>query len=211
MPHDEALRTTEGPAGGLPQLTLRDPRYLRLLALCVLLTFPAALITVGFIKAYTELIHLVWTTLPDQIGVSDKAWLALVIAPLAGALIGLVIRYAPGQRIMVDVRINGAASARLVLDTGADRTIINPRALRSAGVLLTKPVATGQIVGVTGTDRLPFVIVDSLDVGDVRLVQMPVGVYEIAEADDGLLGRDFLDRFHVTIDAARGLVTLSPK
>ena len=76
---------------------------------------------------------------------------------------------------------------------------------------LTKPVATGQIVGVTGTDRLPFVIVDSLDVGEARLVQMPVGVYEIAAADDGLLGRDFLDRFHVTIDAARGLVTLSPK
>ena len=49
------------------------------------------------IKAYTELIHLVWTTLPDQIGVSDKAWLALVIAPLAGALVGLVIRYAPGH------------------------------------------------------------------------------------------------------------------
>jgi len=124
---------------------------------------------------------------------------------------GTVIRYAPGQRIMVDVRINGAASVRLVLDTGADRTIITPRALRSAGVSLTKPVATGQIVGVTGGDRLPFVIVDSLDVGDARLVQMPVGVYEIAEAADGLLGRDFLDRFHVTIDAARGLVTLSPK
>jgi len=124
---------------------------------------------------------------------------------------GTVISYAPGQRIMVDVRINGAGSARLVLDTGADRTIINPRALRSAGVSLTKPVATGQIVGVTGSDRLPFVIVDSLDVGDARLAQMPVGVYEVAEADDGLLGRDFLDRFHVTIDAARGLVTLSPK
>ena len=124
---------------------------------------------------------------------------------------GTVIRYAPGQRIMVDVRINGAASARLVLDTGADRTIINPRALRAAGVSLTKPVATGQIVGVTGSDRLPFVVVDSLDVGEARLVRMPVGVYEVAEADDGLLGRDFLDRFHVTIDAARGLVTLSPK
>jgi hypothetical protein len=123
---------------------------------------------------------------------------------------GTVISYAPGQRIMVDVRINGAGSARLVLDTGADRTIINPRALRSAGVSLTT-VATGQIVGVTGSDRMPFVIVDSLDVGDARLAQMPVGVYEVAEADDGLLGRDFLDRFHVTIDAARGLVTLSPK
>ena len=123
-----------------------------------------------------------------------------------------IIRYSPGQRIMVDIRINGAASARLVLDTGADRTIISPRALRAAGVSLTRVIATGQVVGVTGSDRLPFVMVDSLDVGEARAVQVPVGAYEIAQTEgDGLLGRDFLDRFHVTIDAARGLVTLSPK
>jgi len=125
---------------------------------------------------------------------------------------GTVIRYAPGQRIMVDVRINGSTSARLVLDTGADRTIISPRALSAAGVSLAKTIATGQVIGVTGTDRLPFVIVDSLEVGDARAVQLPVGAYEIVQAEaDGLLGRDFLDRFHVTIDSARGLVTLSPK
>ena len=123
-----------------------------------------------------------------------------------------VIRYSPGQRIMVDVRINGTASAHLVLDTGADRTIISPRALRAAGVSLTRVIATGQVVGVTGIDRLPFVIVDSLDVGEAHIVQIPVGAYEIAQTDgDGLLGRDFLDRFHVTIDSARGLVTLAPK
>jgi hypothetical protein len=28
---------------------------------------------------------------------------------------------------------------------------------------------------------------------------------------DGLLGRDFLDRFHVSIDATRGEVTLKPR
>jgi predicted aspartyl protease len=123
-----------------------------------------------------------------------------------------VIRYAPGQRIMVDVRINGAGSARLVFDTGADRTIISPRALRAAGVSLTRVIATGQVVGVTGSDRLPFVGIDSLDVGEARITQIPVGAYEIAQAEgDGILGRDVLDRFHITIDAARGQVTLAPK
>jgi len=125
---------------------------------------------------------------------------------------GTVIRYSPGQRIMVDVRINGSASARLLLDTGADRTIISPRALRAAGVSLTRTIATGQLVGVTGTDRVSFVVVDSLEVGDARAARLPVGAYQMVEAEaDGLLGRDFLDRFHVTIDATRGLVTLSPK
>jgi len=125
---------------------------------------------------------------------------------------GTVIRYSPGQRIMVDVRINGSASARLLLDTGADRTIISPRALRAAGVSLTKTIATGRLVGVTGTDRVSFVVVESLDVGDARVASFPVAAYEMVDAQgDGLLGRDFLDRFHVTIDAGRGLVTLSPK
>ena len=64
----------------------------------------------------------------------------------------------------------------------------------------------------TGSDRLPYVMIDSLEVAGVRVGRMPVGAYAVAEADgDGLLGRDVLDRFNVAIDAAQGLVTLSPK
>jgi hypothetical protein len=42
---------------------------------------------------------------------------------------------------------------------------------------------------------------------------MPVGAYELAGtgAGDGLLGRDFLDQFKMTIDAAKGEVHLAPK
>ena len=125
---------------------------------------------------------------------------------------GTTIHYTPGERIMVDVRINDAASARLMLDTGADRTLISPRALAAAGISLTRSVGTGRLVGVTGDDHLPYVMVDSLEVGGARAGRMPIGAYEIVRMEgDGLLGRDFLDAFHVTIDAARGLVTFSPK
>lgn len=125
---------------------------------------------------------------------------------------GTAIPYTPGERIMLDVRVNGAATARLMLDTGADRTLISPRVLAAAGVSLTRTIATGQLVGVTGSDRLPYVLVDSLEVAGARVGRMPVGAYEMAQADgDGLLGRDFLDRFTVTIDATRGLLTLVPK
>jgi predicted aspartyl protease len=125
---------------------------------------------------------------------------------------GTVVHYSPGQHIMVEVRINGVASARLILDTGADHTLISPRALAAAGVSLSRTVATGRIVGVTGSDRLPYVMVDSLEIGDVRVGRLAVGAYDVAEAaGDGLLGRDVLDRFNVAIDAAQGRVTLSPK
>jgi hypothetical protein len=126
---------------------------------------------------------------------------------------GTTIRFVPGQRILVDVKINGTASAQLLFDTGADRTLISPRALQAAGVRLAGPSATGQIVGATGSDQVRFVVVDSLEVGEARVGRMPVGAFNLPTSDvgDGLLGRDFLDQFNVQIDSARGMVTLSPK
>ena len=91
-------------------------------------------------------------------------------APAAGApgkpSGAAVLKYAPGQPIMVDATINGGSTVKLLLDTGADRTLISPRALTAAGVTITKPVASGNITGATGTDRIDFVVVESLEVGD---------------------------------------------
>jgi predicted aspartyl protease len=124
-----------------------------------------------------------------------------------------MIKYTPGQRIMVDVKINGGFTTQLLLDTGADRTLISPRVLTAAGVPITKTVATGSITGATGTDRISYVVVDSLEVGEAKVGKMPVGSYELAGSGtgDGLLGRDFLDQFKVTVDSAKGEVTLAPK
>jgi hypothetical protein len=136
--------------------------------------------------------------------------------PAAGATANpasaAVIKYTPGQRIMVDVRINGSFTTKLLLDTGADRTMISPRTLEAAGISTKRPVATGQITGATGTDKIDYVVVNSLEVGAARVGKMPVGSYELAaDGGDGLLGRDFLDQFKVTMDAAAGEVHLAPK
>ncbi|HET7340246.1 MAG TPA: aspartyl protease family protein [Methylomirabilota bacterium] len=126
---------------------------------------------------------------------------------------GTVIKYTPGQRILVDVKINGSFVTKLLLDTGADRTMISPRALQAAGVAVARPVASGQLQGATGRDRIDYVVVDSLEVGEARVGKMPVGAYELAGegAGDGLLGRDFLDQFKLTMDATTGEVHLDPK
>jgi predicted aspartyl protease len=131
----------------------------------------------------------------------------------AGVSGGTAINFTPGQRILVDVKINGSGGARLMLDTGADRTLISPRALQAAGVRIAGPTATGQIVGATGSERIQFVAVDSLEVGDARVGRMLVGSYGLPTTDvgDGLLGRDFLDQFNVNIDSGKGVLTLSPK
>jgi hypothetical protein len=122
------------------------------------------------------------------------------------------IRFTPGQRIMVDVRVNGNADAKLLLDTGSDKTLISPRALQAAGVRITGPTTTAEVAGATGTGQIQFVDVDSLEIGEARVGRISVGSQNLpVEGGDGVLGRDFLDQFNMNIDAGKGVVTLSPK
>lgn len=121
------------------------------------------------------------------------------------------VRFSPGKRIIVDVRINGGTPARLQLDTGADHTLVNPRVLAAAGVSV-RAATTGQIRGVTGEDTALAFVIDSLEVGEARVGRMAVISYDMNQPDaDGLLGRDFLDRFTVNIDSAQGIVSLTPR
>jgi len=122
------------------------------------------------------------------------------------------IRFIPGQRILVDVRINRNAEAKLLLDTGSDKTLISPRALQAAGVRIAGPTTTAEVAGATGSTQIQFLFVDSLEVGEARVGRMSVGSQNLpVEGADGVLGRDFLDQFNVNIDSGKGVVTLSPK
>src|SRR4030095_4977352 len=98
---------------------------------------------------------------------------------------GAGFKNTPGRRIMAAGRVKGSLTAPLLRDTGADRTMISPRTLQAAGVAITRPVATGNITGATGTDRINYVFVDSLEVGEARVGRMPVGSYELAGTGDG--------------------------
>jgi predicted aspartyl protease len=132
--------------------------------------------------------------------------------PAAQAAGPTVITFDPGKRIYVTARVNDRAGARLVLDTGADRTLIAPRALSAAGISLRAGGVSGRIQGATGTADVQAYEVESLQVGSARVSKLLVVSHDINDADsDGLLGRDFLDHFTVTIDNAAGQVTLTPK
>ena len=124
---------------------------------------------------------------------------------------GAQIRFTPGQAIMVNARINDSGTVRLLLDTGASVTTINPRVLAQLGVS-SRDAVRGSIRGVTGQADTLFVVVNSIDVqgaktGPIRVVAHDVDLGQ----SDGLLGRDFLDRFQVSIDNQAGIVTLTPR
>jgi predicted aspartyl protease len=122
------------------------------------------------------------------------------------------IRYTPGQRIIVDAKINGGTNTKLLLDTGADTTLISPLVLSAAGTPLTRGGTTTRITGVTGSSDVQRVAVDSIEIGEARVSGLQVVAHDMGQPGiDGLLGRDFLDRFKVTIDSTTGLLTIAPK
>ena len=134
--------------------------------------------------------------------------------PIAEVVGGVTrIAFTPGRPIMVTVRINGRGLAQLILDTGADATMVSPTALMGLGVSY-RDAPRIQLHGVTGSSFAYVVILESLEVGGARVGPLRVVSYESEPrrpGSQGLLGRDFLHHFRVTIDNARGVVELSPK
>jgi hypothetical protein len=115
-----------------------------------------------------------------------------------------------GAPIVAVVEINGVA-LRLIVDTGADRTMIVPAAVTRAGLSAAggRPV---QIVGVTGSAVGSELIISQMGVAGARVGPLPVVVLEAPVGGaDGLLGRDVLDFFTLTIDSTAGRAILQPR
>lgn len=122
------------------------------------------------------------------------------------------IPFTPGQPIMVSAKINGGGTAQLILDTGAQGTLISPTALAAMGISYRNAVR-GSIKGVTGDANVLSVRIESIEVDGARFGPLMVVSHDsgLGSGRDGLLGRDFLDNFIVTIDSVARVVTLTPK
>ncbi len=121
------------------------------------------------------------------------------------------IKFTPGRAIMVSARINGTTTAELMLDTGASRTVIHPKVLEAGGVSY-QDAQRGSLRGVTGDVDVVAVKVQTIDVSGAAYGPLLVVSHDTGfGSGDGLLGRDYLDHFSVTIDNAAGIVTLTPK
>lgn len=125
------------------------------------------------------------------------------------------LRLTPGAPLTVEARLNGTPLT-LIVDTGADRTVISPAAIERAG-LAGQAGRSIQIEGVTGPATASLVTVPLLDVAGARIGPLPVIVYALPSTIrggegagvDGLLGRDVLDAFVLSVDTASGRATLT--
>ncbi len=120
------------------------------------------------------------------------------------------IPFAPGSPILINAKINGVGPITLILDTGAERTMILPSVLARAG-LSAESTSPTILSGVTGMAYAQKAWVNSIEVGEVKVGPLLVIVYESnLQGAGGLLGRDFLASFNVTIDPKQQVVTLTP-
>jgi len=115
-----------------------------------------------------------------------------------------------GGSIIVPVTFNGTVTANLLLDTGASMTMISRRL---ASNLALPAIASGLISGIGGTINAQIARLDSIKIGEAEVGGMPVSIHDLSRFPrfEGLLGMDFLGRFHVSVDSGKQVLVLTPK
>jgi len=120
------------------------------------------------------------------------------------------ISFTPGSPVLVSAKINGSGPITLILDTGADRTMVAPSALSRLGISFENALR-GVVRGVTGASYAEAVWVNSVEVEEAKVGPLLIIAHDAdLKGADGLLGRDFLANFNVTIDSKEQVVTLAP-
>jgi clan AA aspartic protease (TIGR02281 family) len=116
-----------------------------------------------------------------------------------------------GSSVLVPVTLNRRLKTFLALDTGATSTMISHRVAKTLGLRTDGPRVVAATVN--GQIAMPLVPLGSIKVGDAEIHNLTVTVHDLSPAAkiDGLLGLDFLKRFHVELDSRNQLLILAPR
>ena len=115
-------------------------------------------------------------------------------------------------RILAPVMINGQGPFRLIVDTGASHSTLSTELAQSLGLEPSDEYAL-VLNGVTGTARVPGVLIDRLQAGDlaVKRTRMPVVQSALMAGADGVLGLAGLDGSNVYVDFRKDRVVIARK
>ena len=103
-------------------------------------------------------------------------------------------------RILAPVMINGQGPFRLIVDTGANQSVLTTKLATALG-LETSPERTVKLHGVTGSVLVPIVAVDRFETGDlVQLgLELPV-INSVMGGAEGVLGMQGFAGKRITVD-----------
>jgi clan AA aspartic protease (TIGR02281 family) len=119
-----------------------------------------------------------------------------------------------GRSLVVQTKLNGTRDARLIVDTGAEITVLSHAVALDAGLLPSQTVATVTLNTAGGSVRADVFRVGSVSLGQAEARNVTAAVHDLPDAPagiDGLLGMTFLDQFLVTLDTQKGELHLRPR
>jgi hypothetical protein len=109
-------------------------------------------------------------------------------------------------RIMTPVFVNGVGPFAFLVDTGASSSVIAPRVARRLS-LVSDPAKAKLLRGITGSEVVPTVVVDTITAGGISLAgsNLPVVEPRVFADADGIFGADAFARgcLHVNFNRAR--------
>jgi clan AA aspartic protease (TIGR02281 family) len=114
-----------------------------------------------------------------------------------------------GNAMLVEALVGGTVRTRLLLDTGAEFTVLSTAAARRLALNLGS-AAVIPLRSASGVFFAPIIKVQSMTVGEATAYDVEVVVHDATPGLDGLLGMSFLDNFLVTISTSDERLILTP-
>jgi clan AA aspartic protease (TIGR02281 family) len=134
-------------------------------------------------------------------------------AELQGAPEAVVLDFDPQGPIRCRGLLNGKVWVNFIVDTGATHTSIPAAAVESLGIRVDNIRRKARITTANGEKAVPYFILGSLDVSGLVLKDSFALVNDLPPPDEayGLLGLNFLDKYHYTVDHQSGRMVLRKK
>lgn len=115
--------------------------------------------------------------------------------------------------IFTSVTINGQGPYRFAIDTGASQTVLSEALAAQLGL---KPVTSTVMHGVGGGGKIDTQLysLNEVDVGDIKIKNIPVGTFNdplVTQLADGILGTAMLSDFVISVNYPANQVELRRK
>jgi predicted aspartyl protease len=115
-----------------------------------------------------------------------------------------------GSMVIVPVLLNRSLKTFMLIDTGAGYTTVTPAVAKRLGL---RSVSRISDTTDSSTLTIPLTRLGSLKVGDTEVNGLMVKVQTLSHDPriEGLLGLNFLTRFHTSIDSRHQLLSFAPR
>jgi len=119
----------------------------------------------------------------------------------------------PDDRPLIKVRVNGSKEyLRFVLDTGSGMSVLSEETARKIGVKAVAHGGLARAVGGGGRFEIVYGYIESLEIGEVRVTNVPVYIrhfFDEKNPVDGYLGISALSRLITSVDYGTHKLSLS--